>query len=130
MATVGGETHAVTPSLWALMTVTLLFDAFAVGVRLISAIAAAWASAFVGVESIAYDSAPARDPFSTAICRANARAMSAPPIRANTSNGRVSASSTTDCPPSRRKNRSTPRSEEHTSELQSPMYLVCRLLLE
>src|SRR5437879_9569741 len=26
--------------------------------------------------------------------------------------------------------RFTPRSEEHTSELQSPMYLVCRLLLE
>src|SRR5437879_13225224 len=25
---------------------------------------------------------------------------------------------------------SDPRSEEHTSELQSPMYLVCRLLLE
>src|SRR5437764_11472186 len=25
---------------------------------------------------------------------------------------------------------STVRSEEHTSELQSPMYLVCRLLLE
>src|SRR5436189_4724086 len=25
---------------------------------------------------------------------------------------------------------STARSEEHTSELQSPMYLVCRLLLE
>src|SRR5437762_8712379 len=25
---------------------------------------------------------------------------------------------------------STKRSEEHTSELQSPMYLVCRLLLE
>src|SRR5437764_11219610 len=25
---------------------------------------------------------------------------------------------------------SPPRSEEHTSELQSPMYLVCRLLLE
>ena len=25
---------------------------------------------------------------------------------------------------------SQPRSEEHTSELQSPMYLVCRLLLE
>src|SRR5436189_4034915 len=24
----------------------------------------------------------------------------------------------------------TPRSEEHTSELQSPMYIVCRLLLE
>src|SRR5437762_4954849 len=26
--------------------------------------------------------------------------------------------------------RRIPRSEEHTSELQSPMYLVCRLLLE
>src|SRR5437762_12619124 len=26
--------------------------------------------------------------------------------------------------------RSSERSEEHTSELQSPMYLVCRLLLE
>src|SRR5437762_9741805 len=26
--------------------------------------------------------------------------------------------------------RGEPRSEEHTSELQSPMYLVCRLLLE
>src|ERR1017187_3608050 len=26
--------------------------------------------------------------------------------------------------------RAAPRSEEHTSELQSPMYLVCRLLLE
>src|SRR5437763_8793078 len=26
--------------------------------------------------------------------------------------------------------RSAARSEEHTSELQSPMYLVCRLLLE
>src|SRR5437762_8986324 len=26
--------------------------------------------------------------------------------------------------------RSSDRSEEHTSELQSPMYLVCRLLLE
>src|SRR5437763_10790666 len=32
---------------------------------------------------------------------------------------------------SRRTRRSRPaRSEEHTSELQSPMYLVCRLLLE
>src|SRR5437879_10980216 len=32
----------------------------------------------------------------------------------------------------RRRRRSEPvvRSEEHTSELQSPMYLVCRLLLE
>src|SRR5437879_10139457 len=29
-----------------------------------------------------------------------------------------------------RDRRILPRSEEHTSELQSPMYLVCRLLLE
>src|SRR5437762_9246310 len=29
-----------------------------------------------------------------------------------------------------RQRRGAPRSEEHTSELQSPMYLVCRLLLE
>src|SRR6202167_4879523 len=27
-------------------------------------------------------------------------------------------------------NKGRPRSEEHTSELQSPFYLVCRLLLE
>src|ERR1017187_375034 len=30
----------------------------------------------------------------------------------------------------RPRRRPAPRSEEHTSELQSPMYLVCRLLLE
>src|SRR5437879_5352404 len=30
---------------------------------------------------------------------------------------------------SRTRRNSRPRSEEHTSELQSPMYLVCRLLL-
>src|SRR5437764_6627119 len=30
----------------------------------------------------------------------------------------------------RLRQRDQPRSEEHTSELQSPMYLVCRLLLE
>src|SRR5437764_7223744 len=30
----------------------------------------------------------------------------------------------------RRRRRRGCRSEEHTSELQSPMYLVCRLLLE
>src|SRR5437764_3184518 len=29
-----------------------------------------------------------------------------------------------------RRERAVGRSEEHTSELQSPMYLVCRLLLE
>src|SRR5690348_17733121 len=34
-------------------------------------------------------------------------------------------------PPARRGHRTHPgRSEEHTSELQSPVHLVCRLLLE
>src|SRR5437764_12221472 len=33
-------------------------------------------------------------------------------------------------PPPPARARPAPRSEEHTSELQSPMYLVCRLLLE
>src|SRR5438876_7891099 len=32
--------------------------------------------------------------------------------------------------PARRAARIHPRSEEHTSELQSPVHLVCRLLLE
>src|SRR5437764_4483535 len=35
-----------------------------------------------------------------------------------------------DRPPARSARRTLARSEEHTSELQSPMYLVCRLLLE
>src|SRR3712207_7343846 len=34
------------------------------------------------------------------------------------------------CPPRRAGPRTTSRSEEHTSELQSRQYLVCRLLLE
>src|SRR5436189_4893640 len=34
------------------------------------------------------------------------------------------------CAVSRSPRASSQRSEEHTSELQSPMYLVCRLLLE
>src|SRR5205823_13072669 len=37
--------------------------------------------------------------------------------------------STLELPASRRKRGSNPRSEEHTSELQSLAYLVCRLLL-
>src|SRR3712207_8965553 len=40
---------------------------------------------------------------------------------------RIRASSHHDDEPLRRRN---PRSEEHTSELQSRQYLVCRLLLE
>src|SRR4051794_41548305 len=39
------------------------------------------------------------------------------------------ASSSTGCPACRAATKST-RSEEHTSELQSPVHLVCRLLLE
>src|SRR5437762_10981272 len=35
-----------------------------------------------------------------------------------------------ECAPGRASTRILTRSEEHTSELQSPMYLVCRLLLE
>src|SRR2546425_8578362 len=35
-----------------------------------------------------------------------------------------------DALPDRPQNRNRPRSEEHTSELQSLAYLVCRLLLE
>src|SRR6195952_3388803 len=38
--------------------------------------------------------------------------------------------SPTSPPPTRPGTSTTSRSEEHTSELQSPMYLVCRLLLE
>src|SRR6266850_7523410 len=40
---------------------------------------------------------------------------------------RCAARNWSSCPPSRP---SPPRSEEHTSELQSPCNLVCRLLLE
>src|ERR1017187_10778633 len=41
-----------------------------------------------------------------------------------------SASSNFPAHTGRAKDGAPPRSEEHTSELQSPMYLVCRLLLE
>src|SRR5947209_15518256 len=34
------------------------------------------------------------------------------------------------CPSAETRHRASPRSEEHTSELQSRQYLVCRLLLE
>src|SRR5437764_3870294 len=45
------------------------------------------------------------------------------------SSARVSARTST-TPATRAEDRNALRSEEHTSELQSPMYLVCRLLLE
>src|SRR5437763_3506649 len=44
--------------------------------------------------------------------------------------GSVESTATTVTPPTRATELRSPRSEEHTSELQSPMYLVCRLLLE
>src|SRR5687767_15436084 len=40
------------------------------------------------------------------------------------------AGSSGSSPPTRRRRSATARSEEHTSELQSLAYLVCRLLLE
>src|SRR5436189_2598777 len=43
---------------------------------------------------------------------------------------RPAPSSKASTPSATRCVRSRSRSEEHTSELQSPMYLVCRLLLE
>src|SRR5437762_5188513 len=49
--------------------------------------------------------------------RCSAAARSARPVRRPAERRRLRASLAT-------------RSEEHTSELQSPMYLVCRLLLE
>src|SRR5687767_11513343 len=67
------------------------------GVRAISSRARASARAAVGAayERIAAASAPARAPFWTASCMANARARSAPPMRMKTRIGRVRASSTT-----------------------------------
>src|SRR5690348_17410162 len=40
------------------------------------------------------------------------------------------AASGWNAPPTPCEGHSSPRSEEHTSELQSPVHLVCRLLLE
>src|SRR5687768_18441442 len=53
-------------------------------------------------------------------------------FRSRTGTGRTCSSPhTRPCPgPSTRPGRCSPRSEEHTSELQSRLHLVCRLLLE
>src|SRR3712207_9079367 len=55
-----------------------------------------------------------------------------PPSRWTTrpTSWRRCASASRTCTPPRRRTSATPRSEEHTSELQSRQYLVCRLLLE
>src|SRR3712207_6982233 len=49
-----------------------------------------------------------------------------PPVRAKMASASALPSSVSGCP----ELASTNRSEEHTSELQSRQYLVCRLLLE
>src|SRR2546429_6302933 len=46
------------------------------------------------------------------------------------SRARTAGSCRTETPPVSRSCRRRPRSEEHTSELQSRLHLVCRLLLE
>src|SRR5258708_29526531 len=51
------------------------------------------------------------------------------PPGARTKNGRTTTATTPAARP-RHRNASRRRSEEHTSELQSPDHLVCRLLLE
>src|SRR5687768_18255651 len=56
-----------------------------------------------------------------------ARTASSAPVKRGFFSRSVS-SSPLDCTPGERKRR--PRSEEHTSELQSRLHLVCRLLLE
>src|SRR5437763_12837667 len=56
------------------------------------------------------------------------RSISTQPVVLQIRHGAPSASRP--LPPHTMQPRSTSRSEEHTSELQSPMYLVCRLLLE
>src|SRR2546425_11043844 len=64
-------------------------------------------------------------PISTA---APARAPVPPPALAACERGRGTCSATPRC--GARSGSRAPRSEEHTSELQSLAYLVCRLLLE
>src|SRR5437762_10678733 len=67
----------------------------------------------------------------TAIFRSKTRARSFASFFSRATRAFCDSASRTDCSSSCADvSRSTTRSEEHTSELQSPMYLVCRLLLE
>src|SRR5437762_5490981 len=77
----------------------------------------------------------------TTLFRSAARGRSRPGTSAATGSAasRTGSARRTPRPPGASRTTSTaarrcscpaPRSEEHTSELQSPMYLVCRLLLE
>src|SRR5256885_7962729 len=69
----------------------------------------------------------------TTLFRSSTPATASAPLTAPTPIAHAASA----CPPSRRCSRPSPacregghRSEEHTSELQSPCNLVCRLLLE
>src|SRR3712207_1830872 len=62
---------------------------------------------------------------STAPARSRSTAASTAPL-----SGRLSQGTSVSGPASASRRASRPRSEEHTSELQSRHYLVCRLLLE
>src|SRR3712207_8066127 len=65
---------------------------------------------------------PAPVPISTAVCAFDAAAST---VRTAPTPGPMGVT-----PSSKERSRARSRSEEHTSELQSRQYLVCRLLLE
>src|SRR3712207_7791614 len=66
-----------------------------------------------------------RSPCTNSLC-----SRTSPTGHCRVPSARVHATSACRCIPRLRNARSTMRSEEHTSELQSRQYLVCRLLLE
>src|SRR3712207_8610020 len=69
-------------------------------------------------------------PISTRPTPASPRAAPAAPARSRSSTARCAGRWSSTASTTARVSRTTPRSEEHTSELQSRQYLVCRLLLE
>src|SRR3712207_9486027 len=78
-----------------------------------------------------HDALPISSVVASSSAAASASAVSSPPVWASTVTSVSSASGVSDSswakPPAARPRA---RSEEHTSELQSRQYLVCRLLLE
>src|SRR5437764_8876912 len=86
-----------------------------------------WPSFFRGTESSSGNES----------CRCSEPSFLAAPIQLgftdfgkNAGNKRRNLHNRRSCPAGVHRYRQPARSEEHTSELQSPMYLVCRLLLE
>src|SRR3712207_8706295 len=69
-------------------------------------------------------------PYTTLFRSSSTRTPSPCPRRAPASSICPSCSRNPTSSPATSPRRPTPRSEEHTSELQSRQYLVCRLLLE